>query len=106
MNGEWTLGTRGSPWLLEVSGKTVASGRDEERTWAGSLEVLRGHIVKRVAIRWPGPDLSIELDGGYRFLILASKDPEWQAWELFCPDGSTVVVWCDGRWTEGRRDQP
>lgn len=103
MNGEWTLGTRGSPWVLEIEGRSVASERDDEGTWAASLEVVKGRLVKRVRISVPGPDLSVEVDGGYRFSILASKQPEWQAWELFCPDGSTVVAWCDGHWVERQR---
>ncbi|WP_157376682.1 hypothetical protein [Anaeromyxobacter sp. K] len=105
INGEWTLGTRGSPWLLEREGRFTASERDAEGTWAASLEVLKGRLVERVRLDVPGPDLSLELEGGYRYSILPSKQPEWQAWELLCPDGSTVVAWCNGRWVERQRGE-
>lgn len=105
MNAEWTIGTRGSPWSLELRGKAAASERDDEHTWAASLERLKGHRVKRVTVSVPGPDLSVEVEGGYRFVILASKQPEWQAWELFFPDGSTLVAWSDGHWVERPRGE-
>jgi hypothetical protein len=105
LNGQWTLGTRGSPWLLEIAGKPVASEVDDEGTWASSLNVLKGRVVKRVSVTVPGPDLSVEFEGGYRFAILASKQREWAAWELFCPDGSTITANCDGSWVEGRRGE-
>jgi hypothetical protein len=103
--GEWTLGTRGSPWQLAVAGKPVASERDDEQSWVGALEVLKGQVVSRVVVTVPGPDLLIEFESGAAFSILASKLPEWQAWELFCPDGSTIVANADGTWVEGRRDE-
>ena len=105
MNGEWTLGTRGSPWLLEVAGKPVATEADDERTWVASLEALKGRVVKHADVTMPGPDLSVELEGGHRFAILASKQSEWVAWELFCPDGSTITANCDGSWVVGRRGE-
>ena len=52
-NGEWRLGTRASPWSLEREGKQVASGRDDEQTWAASLEVVKGHVVTGVNVSVP-----------------------------------------------------
>ena len=103
--GEWTLGTRGSPWQMVVGGKPVASEGDEERTWVESLDALTGQIVSRVTVAVPGPDLVIEFASGDSFSIRPSKLPEWVAWELFCPDGSAIVTSCDGSWVDGRRDE-
>jgi hypothetical protein len=103
--GEWILGTRGSPWTLERQGSRLCCGGEEERIWVDSLHVVQGRVIRAVRVMVPGPDLTIEIEDGYRFAILPSREPEWVAWELFCADGSRVAAWCDGRWTDGRRDE-
>lgn len=104
INGEWTLGTRGSPWLLESGGKPIASERDDEKTWVASLEGLKGKVLERVKLTMPGPDLALEFEGGQRFTILPSKQPEWVAWELLYRGGGALTASCDGTWEDARRD--
>jgi hypothetical protein len=104
--GEWTLGTRGSPWVLSAAGVPVASNQDDEATWVTSTDVLKGKVVKEVRLAMPGPDVVIDFEDHLRFSILPSRMADWQAWELLCPDGSLIVVWCDGHWTEQLRGEP
>lgn len=99
--GRWILGTRGSPWSLTLEGALVTS-EDSDGTWVRSLDPLNGQVIDSVAVEAAGPDLRLGFASGATFIIEASKLPDWQAWELLCPDGATLIANCDGTWLRER----
>ena len=104
--GAWRLGTCGTPWTLETSGRKVSS-RQIEKQLECAIKSIEGCAVRSVKVTVC--ILSLKFDNGWTLLVTPSAEDEKfediPYWELFMPRHMMVTFGSGAVWSFRRSNQ-